>query len=681
MINGDYLQIIENIFTDEGDHSREKRIAQFCYDTIDNIIFALDIRGKIIILNKQARAELGYREEEISGSNFIENLIRKDDRAEIKSLFDEIVNDKTNPVSKFKLRLITGTDKIKSVESKYQLIRDKQAKPLGIILRGINKCNDKSDSFNMNAERNHSKGKEDHKYENQGYRPGNELIKGISHEIRTPLSAIMGFTEQLMHTDLDKSQEEYLRIIDKSSEYLNNLINKQLVHTKTEIREISFNEIPFNISNTVNYIFRSLKEKVKGKNISLTYHIDDELNNTIIGDSFRLRQVLLNMLGNAIKYTDSGHVKLKCLSEENAKDHYRVKFEVSDTGTGISPGKLKNIFSEDSKNEHITTREYRGTGLGLMNCKNIIELQNGSLYVSSTENAGTTFSFIIPYKKAALNKFISGDTEIIDPLKLKDIKILIVEDDSVNRLLVKTILKKLQCSFDTVINGREAIGKIDSNNYDLILLDINLPDISGLDVADYMKNIKKDKQTKIIAFSAVITSRDINEYYSTGIDDFLLKPYKEINLYNKICNVLENENEDYENYKTKINLREEDMQPFYDLSDLKAMIGDNNEAVKKVLEDFIGNSEIAIETFNTGLRDEKHDKIGEAAHKILPAYRHLKVNSVIRLLEDINHKYRTNPEGSIHPDLISNTARSIREVVEAIKKELDADDAGPAVKK
>lgn len=501
-------------------------------------------------------------------------------------------------------------------------------------------------------------------------RAKSEFLAQVSHEIRTPLNAILGFTEQLKQTELDKKQDDYVRIIDKSSEHLLSLINEILILSKIEARQINFDNTPFKIENTVRYVHNALISKAEEKNLRFTYDVDKKLNKILLGDSFRLRQILINMLNNAIKFTHSGYVQLRCFLTNETDNEVKVRFDIIDTGIGISSDNLKTIFEQFKQADSSITKKYGGTGLGLTICKNLIELQNGSLSVTSQKNIGTTFSFILPYIKGKETDIIPEDLGAVDSEKLKNKKVLLVDDDSVNRLLGITILEKFNCSFDIANNGNEAIANLNKNRYDIILLDIHMPDISGIEIARYLRHEKHDKSTKIIAVTAAVMKNDIEKYYKAGIDDFIIKPFKEINIFNKMCETLKIYNQTFVKLKEEIILKEAISPKPYNLEDLKMMTGNNKEAMAKLLNTFIENSENAIHKFQSFLKDENWEQIGETAHKILPSFKQLEVHSITSYLIKIKIKALVEPEFKSVPPLVEKVVKEMLKTVSLLKNEV-----------
>ncbi len=497
-----------------------------------------------------------------------------------------------------------------------------------------------------------------------------DFLARVSHEIRTPLNAILGFTEQLKQTQMNDKQVDYVKIIDKSSEHLLSLINDILILSKIEARQIIFQKRPFKMEHTVKYVFSALKSKADEKRIKFNYNFDSKLDIVLLGDTFRLRQILINMLNNAIKFTPSGYVELRCFPVEETSKRIKVRFDVIDTGIGINPKSLQVIFEQFKQADSSITQKYGGTGLGLTICKNLIEMQGGSLSVSSQENIGTTFSFVIPYAIGKETDIVSKDLGEIDPNKLRDKKVLLVDDDSVNRLLGKTILEKIECDFDIANNGKEAIEKLDSNEYDIVLLDIHMPDISGVDVAKYFRQKNKNSNTKIVAVTAAVMKDDIKKYFETGINDFLIKPYKEIHLFNKMCEVLHPRKKTFPKSVTEIILKEEIQPKLYDLSELKIMLGNKPEAIAQMLATFIKNSEAAVQKLQQALEEEHWQQIVETTHKILPSYQHLEVNYIVKKLVELKDKTKNSRDYKAIPKLTKNLIKDINKLIDDLKDEL-----------
>jgi PAS domain S-box-containing protein len=501
-------------------------------------------------------------------------------------------------------------------------------------------------------------------------REKNSFFARVTHEIRTPLNAILGFTEQLMHTQLDEKQDEYLKIIDKSSEHLVALVNDVLFLSRINASEIRFDESPFKVKSVVKYVHTALKYKADEKGLRFGYQIDKKLDQVIIGDSFRLRQILINLLNNAIKFTDFGSVNIYCYVKEETEYTITLGVDVVDTGIGIKQENLEKIFNQFQQGDSAITKKYGGTGLGLTICKKLTEMQNGDLCVSSQEGVGTNFSFRIPYTRGSDKDKIITDTHQQQIPDLSDKTVLLVDDDSVNRLLGKVILEKLNCNPLIANSGEEAVGIIDRNKIDLILLDIHMPGMNGLDVARYVREKYPGRLPGIIAVTAAVMKDDVKVYYDIGINDFLIKPYKEVNLYNKIVKIFSGEEISFQNHAKEMKPEKESRTAMYDLNELREMSGNNQEFINKMLTTFIENSEDALEDFRKLLPKGKWKELGEAAHKILPSYRHLKVNHIVKLLEEIKVKTLIDKEYNKIPILVNSAIAEIEEILPRLKSEI-----------
>ncbi len=511
------------------------------------------------------------------------------------------------------------------------------------------------------------------KYKEEAVRSGKakiQFLARVSHEIRTPLNAIMGFTEQLLQTKLSGKQREYVGIIDNSSELLLSLVNDILVMSKIEANQLRFEKSPFRLSSKVNYIHSAIALKAKQKKLEFDCEIDKRLERVIKGDSFRLEQILMNMLTNAVKFTNRGKVKLICSLYDETPEKILIKFEVTDTGIGITDKYLKDIFKHYRQSSSDSEKKNEGIGLGLAICKYLIEMQDGSLSVSSQRGVGTTFSFIIPYQKGQEEDISSFDPDTIDPGKLKDRRVLLVEDDSVNMLLARTILAKFSCSCDIAINGKQALEKLDSEKYDIILLDIHLPDINGVEVAKYLREHKKDSESRIIALTAEALKDDILKYEEAGIDDLMIKPFRESYLYSKMCEVLLLSEKSSFKPKTEIILKNELTPKPYDLFELKKMADNDSEFVNQTLEIFIENSENAVRSLRQFLKNKDWKQLGETAHRMLPSYRHLEVDAVIPKLVEIKTKTLIHNDNRKISKLVEETITEIENLIVDLKKEI-----------
>ena len=348
------------------------------------------------------------------------------------------------------------------------------------------------------------------------------FLANMSHEIRTPLNAILGFT-QLLEKDetLSKKAKEYLRIINSSANTLLKIINDVLDLSKLDAGDFAIDYKEFNPNVSFGDIIYLFKAKAKEKNIEYNISLD-KLPNCIVSDEHRLKQVLANLIGNAIKFTPKNgkiYVDIKKLQENENK--VKIKFSIKDTGIGIPKDKQKEIFRAFAQADGSITRKFGGTGLGLTISSRIVRKLGGFIEVDSEEGKGSEFYFVLEFDKC--NKDIQKEQKEYKVDINTKAKILIAEDDKFNQELIKEIFKKWGIETTIVSNGKEAIEEVKKNRYDLIFLDINMPEMSGLEA---IKEIKKITNIPAIALTANAFKEDRENYLNAGFDDFIAKPVK-----------------------------------------------------------------------------------------------------------------------------------------------------------
>lgn len=355
-----------------------------------------------------------------------------------------------------------------------------------------------------------------------------QFLTNMSHEIRTPMNGIIGFARILESTNLDSDQKQSVEAIKKASQNLMFIINDILDYSKIEADKMTFEEVQFSLSKTVSYVIELLSPNAKEKKIKLLYDIEPKINDDLIGDPTKLSQILVNLVGNALKFTEKGYVEVVVTEMLETETDSLIKFSVIDTGIGIPKDKIGSIFESFNQASNETTRKYGGTGLGLTITRKLVELQGGKITVESVVEEGSEFSFSLQYKKAqkVVSNFTKSKNTVINPVFLKDIKILLVEDNELNQLLAKKVFGKWDKQIDIADNGKIAIEKITNTDYDIILMDIQMPEMDGNELTHHIRTKMGDKSmVPIIALTAHATLEEEKRCLQNGMNDYLSKPY------------------------------------------------------------------------------------------------------------------------------------------------------------
>ncbi len=367
------------------------------------------------------------------------------------------------------------------------------------------------------------------------------FLANMSHEIRTPMNAILGFSNLLSNVPMNEDGKEYVKAINTSGENLLNIVNDILDLSKIEAGMMRIESTIFNLPSLISSIEEMMKNKAKEKDIELAIMLEENLPTYIVGDTLRLTQILINLLGNAIKFTNKGSVTLLINPKAIEKNSVTICFKISDTGLGIQQKDLGHIFERFNQAENDITRKYGGTGLGLAIVKDLVNLQHGSITVESIPEKGTTFLVTIPYTIVENNKAIVENNAAPNaPNYFENKTILIVEDNELNQNLLKHLLQQKNFRFDIANNGQEAIEKLQVQKFDLVLMDMQMPIMDGYTATTQIRNSLK-LNIPIIAMTAHAFAGEREKCIGFGMNDYVAKPIREKELFNIISTFLPNE--------------------------------------------------------------------------------------------------------------------------------------------
>jgi PAS domain S-box-containing protein len=441
-----------------------------------------------------------------------------------------------------------------------------------------------------------------------------EFLANMSHEVRTPMNGIIGLTKLLLDTELTEKQEEYLNAIDVSSNTLLVIVNDILDISKIEAGKMTFEKKDFKLVDLISSVVDVFESKAAEKKLELESYIDKSIPEILIGDMTRLNQILYNLIGNAIKFTDTGKVTVKIDLEKEADTGILISFSVIDTGIGISSKNQQKIFNVFTQATGETTRKFGGTGLGLTIVKKLVELQGGSIELNSNIGKGSIFSVKLKFQILDKGKKMKTNLshKCIDLSCLTNLKILLVEDNSINQLLTNDLLTKKRAIVDVVSDGKQAIDSFKVNNYDLILMDMQMPIMDGYEAMQVIrKDFSKPKNNiSIIALTAHAAKGEREKCKISGADEYLSKPFQPAELLSKICNCINSKN------KSLCSMRE--IVGEFDIKKLQEFINNKQDIIISTLYLLSETLEEDFKIFSKALANKNIKVLKAIAHKVKP---------------------------------------------------------------
>lgn len=488
------------------------------------------------------------------------------------------------------------------------------------------------------------------------------FMANMSHEIRTPMNAIAGFADQLDETHLTSQQREFVNMIQKSSEHLIYLINDVLDFSKLQNGKLKLDSTGFKIRDVANEVTAFGKQLAYDTDIDVSCYVDSQVPEILIGDAFRLRQILLNLISNSIKFTTEGSVKLLVSMEDD-----QLILKVNDSGIGMNQETLKRIFLEFEQASAGTAKDHGGTGLGLSISKMLAEMMHGSLILESEENIGTTAILQIPMEIGIHDDIKEPSIESV-PLSIKNV--LIVDDEEFNRKLLIAILERHKVNYKTANNGQEAVDAVMNDDFDLILMDARMPILNGIEATKVIRELEDEdkKNIKIITLTAAISQKEWHEFKDAGMNGYVAKPYKEIDLLveiERVCFLNHHSTPEFEKSETTNKAGEKKV----DFNIMRKISGGENAFYLDMLETFNHSTTDGINVIQIGYANDDWEMVANEAHKISSPCKHLGAHDLYFMLKRIENITRSR-KGT---KLIKDALKSLQNEVDLVTAEIDTE--------
>lgn len=517
-----------------------------------------------------------------------------------------------------------------------------------------------------------------------------QFLANMSHEIRTPIHGIISLVQFVLNSQIDTEQRKNLELIKKSADTLLVIVNDILDLSKIDSGKMEFEEVPFPIRDTIQTTLAAFIPKSIEKNIELKTSIADNLPENLIGDPVRLTQILNNLLGNAIKFTDQGHVSIAASVKEKNEKFTVIQIEITDTGIGIPSHKIDTVFESFTQAGSDITRKFGGTGLGLTITKQLVEMMNGSIYAISEIDKGSTFNFCIPFQNCEKETKEKETKESTSAELPKGTRILVAEDHDINRFIIEKMLSGWDASIDFAVTGAEAVEKAKSQSYDIILMDIEMPDMNGYSATEIIRNQLSAPacHIPIIAMTGHAMLGEKEKCLSIGMNDYLSKPFKPEMLKEIIIeytvgakskptvNGTTEKNTEKKGSKhaktsgSKKTRSEIPTEPIINLSFLRNISDNNEEFFSEFIELFLKNTPESIKDMQSAINTGDWEKLRQAAHKVKPSFNYVGLKDLNMLAAKIEDNAKQRKDMEMNREMLNQIREKCTQAYKELQQEL-----------
>lgn len=635
LLEGDWIigfqavarDITEQVLMEEAVRDSESRLSALL-NSIPDMMFRVGIDGTILDFQPGTYKPF-FTKDEIIGKNISATTLSSNAK---KKLLKGI-------------ELAIETDRAQVVQYQFLTTNKQQITYDARIVR-INEKEVMSTIRNMSAQKKVEVELRDaRKNAEESSRAKEQFLSIMSHEIRTPLNAIVGLTNLLKEQTSSGEQLEFINGIKYSSDNLLKLVNDILDFQKIESKKLILESTAFVLEDLIKSVIQTSKAGFQESNIEVNYQIAEDIPNTLNGDPVRLNQILINLIGNALKFTKLGQIQIEVIKISQPDGYIELEFAVKDSGIGIQQDRLSQIFDSFTQANADTTRKYGGTGLGLTITKQLVELQGGKIQVESTPNEGSTFTFTITFEISSTKKqHVAALKQSLDSEALKEFRVLVAEDNEMNQLVMSKYLDRWGIYYEMAENGIEAINKVRYEDFDLILLDLEMPKMNGYEAASFIRQeLTGAKQNiPIIAISAYTLASIKRKAKQAGINDFVTKPVDYHVLEAKLIKYLGEKIAKKSRPDKGASQHQGIRYSLINLSYLKESSLNDEDYIVKMINMFLKNTPSYIKSIKSLYKDEKLVELQILAHKFKASINIMGIHSVGRLINKLEENISKN---------------------------------------
>lgn len=493
-----------------------------------------------------------------------------------------------------------------------------------------------------------------------------EFLANMSHEIRTPLNAVIGMLRELRKDTVSTKQQSYLHNADTASRHLLSIINNILDMSKIEAGEFHLENRHFSLKDTINDTVAIISNNALEKLLKVKVNIDNSLQPALMGDPARIRQILINILGNAIKFTEKGYIHIKCEVISSTIHQQKISISITDTGVGMDQSYLdgNNLFKKFTQEDRSTARKYGGTGLGMAITYELIQLMGGTVHVTSEKGKGTCVKLSLSLKTGDIN-LVESNAVKYNFNELNGLKVLLAEDNEMNRLVAINTLSYFGIQVTEAENGLIAVELLKKEPYDVVLMDLHMPEMDGMEATRVIRNELKSK-TPIIALTANAFKKEVDMCLAVGMNDYVTKPFEENLLLLSIMKQVSSINNS-KNNKNGSSISVENK--LYDLGKLMEASRGNDEFVKKMIRLFITQANISLQQIQKAFAEKDFKTVKEIAHRFKPSIDNMGINSLKQEIRDIEMLAAENPLSEV----LTQRIQSIEHIIPAACEQLKRD--------